>query len=100
LKSNAIVIAKDLKTLGICGGQTSRIGAVEIAIERVCDSCKDAVLASDGFFPATDNIDVAAQNRISAIIQPGGSIKDEEVIKLANKYSLVMITTGIRHFKH
>ncbi len=100
LKSNAIVIAKDLKTLGICGGQTSRVGSVEIALERVCDGCKDAVLASDGFFPATDNIDAAAQNRIAAIIQPGGSIKDEEVIKVANKYSLVMITTGIRHFKH
>ncbi len=100
LKSNAIVVAKDLRTLGICGGQTSRVGSVEIALSRVCDSPKDAVLASDGFFPATDNIDIAAQNRISAIIQPGGSIKDEEVIKLADKYSLVMITTGIRHFRH
>ncbi len=99
LKSNAIVVAKDLRTIGICGGQTSRVGSVEIAIGRVCDSPKDAVLASDGFFPAIDNIQVAVQNRIAAIIQPGGSIKDKEVIDLANKYSL-MITTGIRHFKH
>lgn len=100
LKSNAIVIAKDLKTLGICGGQTSRVGAVEIALMRVTDSCKDAILASDGFFPATDNITVAAQHRIKGIIQPGGSIKDNEVIELSDKLGLCMVTTGIRHFKH
>ncbi|GBF23236.1 phosphoribosylaminoimidazolecarboxamide formyltransferase / IMP cyclohydrolase [Candidatus Gastranaerophilus sp. (ex Termes propinquus)] len=100
VRSNAIVVARDLKTLGICGGQTSRVGAVEIALSRVCDSTRDAVLASDGFFPATDNIEIAASNRIAAIIQPGGSIKDEDVIKLADKHSLVMINTGIRHFKH
>lgn len=100
LKSNAIVIAKDLKTLGLCGGQTSRVGSVEIALSRVCDSCKDAVLASDGFFPATDNIEIAAANRIGAIIQPGGSIKDDDVIAVANKHNLCIINTGIRHFKH
>ena len=100
LKSNAIVIAKDLKTIGICGGQTSRVGAVEIALVRVTDSAKDAILASDGFFPATDNITVAAQHRIKGIIQPGGSIKDKEVIDLADKLNICMITTGIRHFKH
>jgi len=100
LKSNAIVVAKDLKTLGICGGQTSRVGSVEIALNRVCDGAKGAVLASDGFFPATDNIEIAASQRIAAIIQPGGSIKDEEVIKAADKLSLVMITAGQRHFKH
>ena len=100
LKSNAIVIAKDLKTIGICGGQTSRVGAVEIALMRVTDSAKDAILASDGFFPATDNITVAAQHRIKGIIQPGGSIKDKEVIDLADKLNICMITTGIRHFKH
>ena len=100
LKSNAIVIAKDLKTIGICGGQTSRVGAVEIALMRVTDSAKDAILASDGFFPATDNITFAAQHRIKGIIQPGGSIKDKEVIDLADKLNICMITTGIRHFKH
>lgn len=100
VKSNGIVVAKDLRTLGICGGQTSRVGAVEIAINRVCDSPKDAVLASDGFFPAIDNIHLAAQNRISAIIQPAGSIKDKEVIDTADKMGLVMATTGIRHFRH
>lgn len=100
VKSNAIVIAKDFKTLGICGGQTSRIDALEIALNRACDGSKDAVLASDGFFPAVDNIQSAAQGRIKAIIQPGGSIKDNDVISMADKYSISMITTGIRHFKH
>jgi phosphoribosylaminoimidazolecarboxamide formyltransferase/IMP cyclohydrolase len=100
LKSNAIVVAKDLKTLGIAGGTTSRVGAVEIALNKVCDGAKGAVLASDGFFPATDNIEVAASHRIAAIIQPGGSIKDEEVIKVANKLRLTMVNVGVRHFKH
>lgn len=100
LKSNAIVVAKDLRTLGLCGGQTSRVGSVEIALKRVCDSAKDSVIASDGFFPAIDNIEVAAQERVAAIIQPGGSIKDPDVIKTADKLGLVMVTTGIRHFRH
>ncbi len=100
LKSNAIVVAKDLRTLGLCGGQTSRVGSVEIALKRVCDSAKGSVIASDGFFPAIDNIEVAAQERVAAIIQPGGSIKDPEVIKTADKLGLVMVTTGIRHFRH
>ena len=100
VKSNAIVIAKGLRTLGICGGQTNRVAAVEYALSKVCDSPKGSVLASDGFFPAIDNIQVAAQNRVSAIIQPAGSIKDDDVIKAADKYDIAMITTGIRHFKH
>ena len=100
VKSNAIVVAKDLRTLGICGGQTSRVASVEIALQKVCDSPKGSVLASDGFFPAIDNIQVAAQNRVSAIIQPAGSIKDKDVIACADKLGLSMIATGIRHFKH
>ena len=100
VKSNAIVIAKDFKTLGICGGQTSRIDAVEIALNKACDGSKDAVLASDGFFPAIDNINSAAQGRIKAIIQPGGSIKDKEVIAQADKFGMTMIMTGVRHFRH
>lgn len=100
VKSNAIVIAKDFKTLAIAGGQTSRIDSMEIALNRACDGAKDAVVASDGFFPALDNIQAAAQCRIGAIIQPGGSIKDKEVIDAANKYEMVMINTGIRHFRH
>lgn len=99
-KSNAIVVAKDLRTIGICAGQTNRVGAVEIALNRVCDSTKDSVIASDGFFPATDNIQIMAQNRVAAVIQPAGSIKDKEVIECADKYNISMISTGIRHFKH
>lgn len=99
-KSNAIVIAKDFKTLAIGQGQTSRICAMEWALDFACDETKDAVLASDGFFPAIDNIQAAAQGRIGLIIQPGGSIKDKDVIAEADKLKLSMITTGIRHFKH
>ena len=66
----------------------------------MCDSPKGAVLASDGFFPAVDNIHLAAQNRIAAIIQPAGSIKDKDVIETADKMGLVMAVTGIRHFRH
>ena len=99
-KSNAVVIAKDFKTLGIGQGQTSRIDAFEIALNKACGSEKGAAAASDGFFPAVDNIYAAAQGRIAAIIQPGGSIKDEDVIKAADKYNIAMITTGIRHFRH
>jgi len=99
-KSNAIVIAKDFKTLAIGQGQTSRIASMEWALNYACDATKDAVAASDGFLPAVDNIHAAVQGRISLIIQPGGSIKDAEVIAEADKYNLSMITTGIRHFKH
>ncbi len=99
-KSNAIVISKNFKAIGIGQGQTSRVDAFEIALNKACDGSKDAVAASDGFFPAIDNIQAAAQGRIAAIIQPGGSIKDEEVIKTADKYNIAMITTGIRHFRH
>lgn len=99
-KSNAIVIAKDFKTLAIGQGQTSRICAMEWALDYACDGSKDAVIASDGFFPAIDNIQAAAQGRIGLIIQPGGSIKDADVIAEADKYNMAMITTGIRHFKH
>jgi len=98
--SNAIVIVKDLKTVGIGMGQTSRIASMEIALNQACDETKKAVIASDGFFPAVDNIHAAAQARIGAIIQPGGSIKDKDVIKESEKYKIPMITTGVRHFKH
>lgn len=99
-RSNAIVIAKDFKTLAIGQGQTSRICAMEWALDYACDGSKDAVIASDAFFPAIDNIQSAAQGRIGLIIQPGGSIKDQEVIAEADKYNIAMITTGLRHFRH
>ena len=99
-KSNAIVVVKDKKTIGIGIGQTSRIAAMEIALNQSCDDAKDAVIASDGFFPAIDNIEAAAQCRIGAIVQPGGSIKDNDVIETCDKLGIAMITTGIRHFRH
>lgn len=98
--SNAIVIAKNGQTIGIGCGQTSRIGAMEIALRQACDQAKDAVVASDGFFPAIDNIQAAAQSRISSIIQPGGSIKDKDVIETIDKLGMSMVLTGCRHFKH
>jgi len=100
VKSNAIVVAKDKKAIGIGVGQTSRIGSMEIALAQACADTKDAVIASDGFFPAVDNIHAAAQARIGAIIQPGGSIKDKDVIEEADKYGIAMVTTSMRHFKH
>lgn len=100
VKSNAIVLAKAGKTVGIGGGQTSRIGALESALKLACDQANSAVMASDGFLPHEDNVYAAAQARIGAIIQPGGSVKDAEVIRLANQYEIAMVTTGIREFRH
>lgn len=100
VNSNAIVVVKDLKTVGIGCGQTSRIASMEIALNQACDETKDAVIASDGFFPAIDNVHAAAQARIAAIIQPGGSIKDSEVVAEAEKHGISMLMTSIRHFKH
>jgi phosphoribosylaminoimidazolecarboxamide formyltransferase / IMP cyclohydrolase len=100
LKSNAIVLVKEGRTLGIGCGQTSRIGSMELALAQACDEAKGAVLASDGFFPAIDNIEAAAQARVGVIIQPGGSIKDTDVIDAANRFNMPMLTTGRREFKH
>lgn len=99
-RSNAAVIVKDLKTVGIAQGQANRIDAIDIALDRACENSKDAILATDGAFSTTDAIFDAAQGRISAIIQPGGSAKDKDIIAAADKYELVMIKTGIRQFKN
>lgn len=100
VKSNGVVIAKNGGTIGIGLGEVNRVWAVENAINRSGDLVKGAVIASDGFFPFKDSIELLAKSGISAIIQPGGSVKDEEVIEEANKNNMVMIFTGIRHFKH
>ncbi|MDX2084010.1 MAG: bifunctional phosphoribosylaminoimidazolecarboxamide formyltransferase/IMP cyclohydrolase [Candidatus Melainabacteria bacterium] len=100
VKSNAIVLAKEGRTVGIGGGQTSRIGALESALKTASDEATHAVMASDGFLPAADNLHAAAQNRVTAIIQPGGSLKDPEMIELANRYQMAMVTTQIREFRH
>jgi phosphoribosylaminoimidazolecarboxamide formyltransferase / IMP cyclohydrolase len=100
VKSNAIVIAKDGMTLGIGGGQSNRVGAARIALETAQSKASDAILASDAFFPMPDTVELAAIYKIKAIIQPGGSIKDELSIEVCKKHSISMIFTGVRHFKH
>jgi phosphoribosylaminoimidazolecarboxamide formyltransferase/IMP cyclohydrolase len=100
LKSNAIVVAKDGQAWGLSGGQTSRVGAVEQALAQACENANGAVLASDGFFPAVDNIQLAAQNRVACIIQPAGSIKDADVISAVNQYDIAMLATSVREFRH
>ncbi len=100
LTSNAIVVVKNGQTVGFGIGQTSRIASVEIALRQAGEKAKDAVMASDGFFPASDNIEAAAKSGIAVIIQPGGSIKDPEVIEAADQHGLVMVLTNERCFKH
>lgn len=100
VKSNAIVLAKDDMTIGVGAGQMNRVGAARIAIEQAGDKAKGSVLASDAFFPMSDTVELAAQAGITAIIQPGGSIRDEDSIAMANKHGIAMVFTGVRHFKH
>jgi phosphoribosylaminoimidazolecarboxamide formyltransferase/IMP cyclohydrolase len=100
VKSNAIVVCKDQMLLGAGAGQMSRVDSTEIAIKKAGDRVKGAVLGSDAFFPFPDSIDRAAEAGIIAVIQPGGSKKDDEVIAACNKHGLPMIFTGRRHFKH
>jgi phosphoribosylaminoimidazolecarboxamide formyltransferase/IMP cyclohydrolase len=100
VKSNAIVTTQGGRTLGIGVGQTNRVKSVEDALRNFDLDTRGAVMASDGFFPFADNIHLAAQNHIAAIIQPGGSIRDEEVIKACDELGIAMAFTHIRHFKH
>ncbi len=99
-KSNAIVVAKNRQTLGVGPGQTNRIMAAKIAIEYGGDRTRGAVMASDAFFPFPDCVEAAAKAGIKAIIQPGGSVKDQESIDACNKYGIAMVFTGMRHFRH
>jgi phosphoribosylaminoimidazolecarboxamide formyltransferase / IMP cyclohydrolase len=100
VKSNAIVVTDKDMTLGIGAGQMNRVGSAKIALEQAGEKAKGAALASDAFFPMDDTVEVAAKAGITAIIQPGGSIKDADSIKKANEYGIAMVFTGIRHFKH
>jgi phosphoribosylaminoimidazolecarboxamide formyltransferase/IMP cyclohydrolase len=103
VKSNAIVYAKNLMTIGIGAGQMSRIYSAKIASIKAADECLEvegSVMASDAFFPFRDGIDAAAKVGIKAIIHPGGSLRDKEVIDAANEHNIAMVFTGIRHFKH
>ncbi len=100
VKSNAIVLAVGTKTVGIGAGQMSRVDSVIIAVRKAAGRTKGAILASDAFFPKADSIEEAHKAGVTAIIQPGGSIRDEEVIEACDKFGIPMVFTGVRHFKH
>ena len=102
VKSNAIVVVKDGKTLGVGAGQMNRVGSAEIALKQAAAAgyTEGLVLASDGFFPFDDTVTLASQYGVTAIVQPGGSVRDEDSIKKANEYGITMLCTGMRHFKH
>jgi phosphoribosylaminoimidazolecarboxamide formyltransferase/IMP cyclohydrolase len=102
-KSNAVVYAKNLQTVGIGGGQPSRVDSSMLAVQKAKRFGMDlqgCSVASDAFFPFADGVTEAAKAGAKAVIQPGGSVNDDEVIKAANEYGLAMVFTGIRHFKH
>ena len=100
VKSNGIIVTNDHMTLGVGPGQTNRVASVRIAIDQAKDRLDGAVLASDAFFPFADNVEEIAKAGIRAIIQPGGSVRDQESIEAADKHGLTMIFTGVRHFRH
>jgi phosphoribosylaminoimidazolecarboxamide formyltransferase/IMP cyclohydrolase len=100
IKSNAIVLAKDKTLLGMGAGQPSRIVSAQIAIEKAGDKATGSVLASDAMFPFPDVVEAAAAARVTAIIQPGGSIRDDDSIKAADEHNMAMVFTGVRHFRH
>jgi phosphoribosylaminoimidazolecarboxamide formyltransferase/IMP cyclohydrolase len=100
IKSNAIVIARDEALLGMGAGQPSRVVSVELALARAGERAKGSVLASDAFFPFSDGPELAIRAGVTAIIQPGGSIRDEEVVDVANRHNIAMAFTGTRHLRH
>jgi phosphoribosylaminoimidazolecarboxamide formyltransferase / IMP cyclohydrolase len=100
VKSNSIVFAQGEATVGIGGGQPNRVDCVRIAAERAGEKSKGAVMASDAFFPFPDSVEVAAQAGITAVIHPGGSVRDTESIAIADANNIAMVTTGMRHFRH
>ncbi|OED35031.1 bifunctional phosphoribosylaminoimidazolecarboxamide formyltransferase/IMP cyclohydrolase [PVC group bacterium (ex Bugula neritina AB1)] len=100
VKSNAIVCGGEKKVIGIGAGQMNRVQAVHIALGKIETLSEDCVLASDGFFPFKDSVELAAKAGVKAIIQPGGSLRDAEVIEACDKYKIAMVLTGNRHFKH
>ena len=102
VKSNAIVVVKEGKTVGVGAGQMNRVGSAEIALKQAAAAgyTEGLVLASDGFFPFDDTVTLASQYGVTAIVQPGGSVRDEDSVKKANEYGMTMLCTGMRHFKH
>ena len=100
IKSNAIVLAKDNTLLGMGAGQPSRVVSVDLALKRAGEQAQRSVLASDAFFPFTDGPELAIQGGVTAIIEPGGSVKDQEVVELADRHNVAVVFTGTRHFRH
>ncbi|MEJ5184714.1 MAG: bifunctional phosphoribosylaminoimidazolecarboxamide formyltransferase/IMP cyclohydrolase, partial [Rectinemataceae bacterium] len=100
VKSNAIVLARGTATVGIGGGQTNRVDAVRQACARAGDRARGAVMASDAFFPFPDGIEAAAEAGVTAVVHPGGSVRDAEVLEAANRLDMAVVLTGIRHFRH
>jgi phosphoribosylaminoimidazolecarboxamide formyltransferase/IMP cyclohydrolase len=100
VKSNGICLVKGDRTVGIGPGQTNRITALELAVRYAGENVKGSVMASDAYFPFSDCVELAAKSGITAIIQPGGSIRDEDSIKACNEAGIAMVFTGMRHFKH
>ena len=100
VKSNAIVLAQGRRTVGIGGGLPSRVDAAELAIEKAASDATNAAMASDAFFPFPDSLEHAARAGVTCVIQPGGSIRDTQVIEAADYYDMAMIFTGSRHFRH
>jgi phosphoribosylaminoimidazolecarboxamide formyltransferase/IMP cyclohydrolase len=100
VKSNAIVLAQGEVTVGVGAGQMSRVISVQIACEKAGEKSRGSVLASDAFFPFPDGVEAAARAGITAVAQPGGSVKDAEVIAAADAAGLAMVLTGVRHFRH
>ena len=100
VKSNAIVFARDGATLGVGAGQMSRVDSVKIAVMKAQSSLQGTVLASDAFFPFPDGVEEAAKAGATTVIQPGGSVRDSDVIAAADRLGLAMVFTGMRHFLH
>jgi phosphoribosylaminoimidazolecarboxamide formyltransferase/IMP cyclohydrolase len=100
VKSNAIMLVKDSTVVGMGAGQPSRVVSVEIALKKAGERARGSVLGSDAFFPFPDGVELAGKGGVTAIVEPGGSVRDEEAIKVANKYKMAMVFTGVRHFRH
>jgi phosphoribosylaminoimidazolecarboxamide formyltransferase/IMP cyclohydrolase len=100
VRSNAVVLARHAALVGVGAGQASRLTAVEIAIHRAAERVHASVLASDAYFPFADAIQLAGERGVTAIIQPGGSVRDEMAIEVADRHHMAMVFTGRRHFRH
>ena len=100
VKSNAILLVKNNETIGIGAGQVSRVDAVNIALKKSGEKLDNSILCSDAFFPFRDSIDKIANTGIKTIVQPGGSVRDQDVVDACNEHSLAMVFTGARCFKH